>query len=115
MPYIKEQFREAYDELLDSIVNKIMIDAEIQCGVNGHSADYVKGIHNYVMFMLALKLVTKLGGSRYCILQDIVGTFECCKAEFIRRVVSPYEDGAIEKNGDIRLVNLLGLLNSKGG
>jgi hypothetical protein len=34
-------------------------------------------------------------------INDIVGALECCKQEFIRRVVNPYEAEAIMRNGDI--------------
>lgn len=40
-------------------------------------------------------------GKSYAILNDIVGALECCKQEFIRRVVNPYEDEKIKENGDV--------------
>ena len=63
-----------------------------------------KGHHNYIMYTLALKLADKLG-IRYAVLQDIVGTFDCCKMEFYRKIVSPYEEEAMEKNGDVSIKN----------
>lgn len=101
MPYIKPKSREQLDKLLNSLVAGIMKEAvEDTPSIHQSLRDRTKGIHNYVMFALVLKLVGRLG-LRYSVLQDIVGTFECCKQEFIRRVVSPYEDGAIKRNGDI--------------
>lgn len=40
-------------------------------------------------------------GLNYNTINDIVGALECCKHEFIRRVVNPYEDEKIEENGDV--------------
>ena len=37
----------------------------------------------------------------YSSINDVVGALECAKAEFIRRVVTPYEDTKIAKNGDV--------------
>lgn len=31
----------------------------------------------------------------------VVGALECCKLEFVRRLVNPYEDIKIQENGDI--------------
>ena len=40
-------------------------------------------------------------GLSYTTLNDIVGALECCKAEFQRRVVAPYEGRKIVENGDV--------------
>lgn len=48
-------------------------------------------IQNY----LAAKQIT------YADINNVVGALECCKLEFIRRVVNPYEDKKIEENGDV--------------
>lgn len=40
-------------------------------------------------------------GGRYQQINDIIGALECCKLEFYRRLVAPYEDKAIERNGDV--------------
>jgi len=92
MPYIPQKDRDEYDDLVDKIVDKLVqLDDE----------QLVKGHHNYIMYTLALKLVNELG-VRYATLQDIVGTFDCCKMEFYRKVVADYENLAIEKNGDVK-------------
>ena len=39
-------------------------------------------------------------GLSYATINDIVGALECCKLEFVRRVVNPYEDKKIIENGD---------------
>jgi hypothetical protein len=91
MPYIPQEDRYRYDKLIDDIVDEL---EEID------DTQLVKGHHNYIMYTLALKLADRLG-IRYATLQDIIGTFDCCKMEFYRKVVAPYEELAIEKNGDV--------------
>jgi hypothetical protein len=90
MPYIKQEDRYQYDALIDALVGNLVLN----------NSNTIKGHHNYIMFTLAAKLAEELG-VRYATLQDIVGTFECCKEEFYRRIVGPHEDKAIEKNGDV--------------
>jgi hypothetical protein len=34
-------------------------------------------------------------------INDVVGALECCKIEFYRRLVAPYEDLKITENGDV--------------
>ena len=45
-------------------------------------------------------------GLRYQQINDIVGALEGAKLELYRRVAGPYEDKAIDKNGDIGYENL---------
>ena len=40
-------------------------------------------------------------GLCYTTINDVAGALECCKAEFYRRVVMPYEDEKIKQNGDV--------------
>ncbi|MGH3997156.1 MAG: DUF6899 family protein [Pseudonocardiaceae bacterium] len=42
-------------------------------------------------------------GLRYAVLNEVVGALECAKLELYRRIVGPYEDKAIAKNGDVYL------------
>lgn len=37
----------------------------------------------------------------YASYNEVIGVLECCKLEMYRRAVGPYEDTAIEKNGDV--------------
>ena len=91
MPYIKQLDRAKYNECVDALVEELI--------KNDRQA--IKGHHNYIMFTLAVKLLSKLG-KRYATLQDIVGTFDCCKLELYRRIIANHEDQAIELNGDIK-------------
>lgn len=40
-------------------------------------------------------------GIKWETINDIMGTLESAKTEFTRRVVAPYEDDAIKRNGDL--------------
>jgi len=91
MPYITQKDRDRYDNLVDELVEKLVEIDDTQL---------VKGHHNYIMYTLALKLADRLG-IRYATLQDIIGTFDCCKIEFYRKVVAPYEIKAEKRNGNI--------------
>lgn len=42
-------------------------------------------------------------GLRYKTINEVIGALEGAKAEFQRRIVGPYEDRAIAKNGDVYL------------
>lgn len=48
---------------------------------------------------LALVKFAKANGDAWS-LADVIGTIECVKLEFYRRVVAPYEDKKAEQNGD---------------
>ena len=45
-------------------------------------------------------MVKRLGGN-YAACNTVIGALECAKLELYRRIIGPYEDKAIEKNGDI--------------
>ncbi len=55
---------------------------------------------NYVLTQI-LREYVRLNGLSYQTLNDCLGALEGAKLEFVRRVVNPYEDKAIERNGDI--------------
>lgn len=55
---------------------------------------------NYLVTMICLRYLTSQE-LRYHTLNTIVGALECAKQEFVRRVVSPYEDDAMFANGDV--------------
>src|SRR6266403_4176194 len=71
--------------------------------------DYVKelpdnardGALNYLISELVGNAFRPAGGWRYHYLHRAYGVFLAAGAEFYRRLVAPYEDKAIENNGDI--------------
>jgi len=87
MPYILPEKRDQLDPILEQLSKKL---EEMGC---------VGGDLNYTINKLADHYIT-VRGLRYQHLEAVMGTLESSKAEFYRRVVAPYEDTAIEKNGD---------------
>lgn len=54
-------------------------------------------------FVFTEKIVEYLTdhGTSYQTINDIIGVLENCKLELYRRVIAPYEDEKIKKNGDV--------------
>lgn len=90
MPYIKKDNRGSYDILIKALADSVQRNDE-----DNHS--YV-GDLNYIISCLITK---SMPGLRYKHINDIIGVLECVKQELYRRLAAPYEDKAIEKNGDI--------------
>jgi hypothetical protein len=55
---------------------------------------------NYVFTRMLREWIAKKGQS-YQAYNDFIGAIECCKLEAYRRQIAPYEDKAIERNGDV--------------
>jgi len=89
MPYITKNERSKYDHPIDLIVNNLL-----------KNDDTIHGELNYIIYTI-IKQYIDSKGLRYKTMQDIFGTIECCKLELYRRILGPYEDKAIGKNGDI--------------
>ena len=87
MPYIKLKQRQELDEVVDEI-----------CSLLSKNND--AGEYNYVITKLMHNYIQH-NGLKYKHLNNVVGILECVKAEFIRTVVSPYEDQKILLNGCI--------------
>ncbi len=84
MPYISQPDRVRFDPVIDGL-------------------DYTKvtvGDLNYV-FSRMLDRTLQAQGLNYTNANALVGMVECCKLEFYRRVLGPYEDKKIEANGDV--------------
>lgn len=56
---------------------------------------------NYVITQLLDDYISRKGGLKYSILNEVIGVMECSKLEIYRRLVAPYEDIKIEENGDV--------------
>ncbi len=86
MPYIKPERRTELDELIEGIQEELgVVDWE--------------GDLNYVITRLIGGLWTK--EKRYFTIARICGVLVNVKDEFYRRVAVPYEDKAVQKNGDV--------------
>ncbi len=98
MPYISQARRGDLDHAI------VMLKAALTQGVN-RDEDALDGDLNYTITRL-FEVVPVVRGLpervwRYRLCNLVVGMLECCKMEFYRRLVGPYEDKAIEKNGDV--------------
>jgi putative lipoic acid-binding regulatory protein len=96
MPYIKQERRPAFEQAIKNVVEEL----GAQPG-NDTMDDSAKGELNYVIYSIVKRYVEQRG-MRYHRLQDFInGTLMSCRDELSRRLMSSYEDGAIEKNGDV--------------
>ena len=80
MPYIKEELKDRCYGLYTVAENP--------------------GVLNYMLTSVIIAYLESKG-LKYSTCNDIVGALECCKQEFIRRIVNPYEDLKIKENGDV--------------
>lgn len=87
MPYIRQQNREYFSELLQLLK---------------HHAIANPGELNYI-FTEIVKQYMDGHSNNYQTYNDIVGALEGCKLELYRRRIALYEDQKIEDNGDVYL------------
>ena len=92
MLYIDTQSREVIDPAIDALLKKICHFAD----------DEVEGVLNYIITSILNRRFTLDGRWRYKKINRAIGVLECVKLEFYRRLAGPYEDSAINKNGDIQ-------------
>jgi len=88
MPYIIKEKRERFEPVVSNLVAYLQEDIE-----------NVAGNLNYVITVVLKRLIAT--NKRYKTMNDLIGALECCKMELYRRVIGPYEDTAIERNGDV--------------
>jgi hypothetical protein len=85
MPYIKESLRQLVDKEIEDIAEMVHVMPPQERG----------GVLNYVFTRLLVEAFGKLG---YYDTSQAVATLECCKLEWYRRVMAPYEDEAMKRN-----------------
>ncbi|NJB68954.1 hypothetical protein GGQ74_002648 [Desulfobaculum xiamenense] len=85
MPYITQDRREAFDDLLEQLAANVESEGEM----------------NYCIYRLA-SLVVERTGESYAKLAMCSSAMEHAKLEWYRRHLAPYEDRKIAENGDIR-------------
>jgi len=92
MPYLKDDFK---------------TEIEKTCNLKGLTDYFASmeiqnfaGAVNFLIFTI-VKRYLKRNGTRYWMLALILGTLVCSIFEIYRRVAGPYEDEAIQKNGDV--------------
>ena len=84
MPYIHQDVRDC----LDPFIN------ELQAELGDHEGDL-----NYAITRLVTAYFKK--EPRYQTIARITGVLDNVKAEFYRRIAGPYEDRALDRNGDV--------------
>ena len=86
MPYIKQEGRDNLDLAIDNLANLI-------------KPEHRAGELNYVITKL---LLSNKGDGKYKDFNELIGMLECCKQEFYRQHIAPYEDKKIKENGDVK-------------
>jgi hypothetical protein len=87
MPYITQEERPQYEELIKEITDLL----------KEKPVDSVDGHINYIV----TRIIKEVYPLRYFHINRAMGVLECIKQEFYRRVAAPYEDVKIEQNGDV--------------
>ena len=90
MPYIKTERRIRLDASINRLVDKLWLLGQP-----------VKGDLNYVVTRLVLAALKPEAGWNYQSLSDAVGALQDAADEIKRRMLAPYEDHCIKRNGDI--------------
>jgi hypothetical protein len=86
MPYIKPEQRQLVELQLES-----------------SGLDFVPknaGELNYVITVFIDNYI-RSQGENYANYNAMIGALECCKQEYYRTIVGPYEDQKIDENGDV--------------
>jgi len=96
MPYIKQDDRQKLDHYINTLVSVIG---------ERFDDDEKEGVLNYTITSIIEGIARKDNKTnwRYRLINRAIGVLECVKLEFYRRLAGPYEDKAIETNGDISL------------
>ena len=95
MPYLPEDHKQEIEKVCD-----LEHDA---CYIASKDTSDFAGAVNYINYVILKKRITVKDGQfkRYYQFALWVGTMICCVLEVYRRLVAPYEDKAIERNGDV--------------
>ena len=89
MPYVHQDYREFLDPHINDIVKAVR-----------HACVSSPGILNYIITRIVVES-RKQTSSSYARLSATHAIFNDAGAEFYRRMMADYEDGAIQKNGDL--------------
>jgi hypothetical protein len=97
MPYIKIHQREQLDKQIESLAAQMRLQFK-RGGGNPPPTIVDPGVVNYVVTKLLLSLDHE---GNYANHNALIGALECCKLEYYRRAISPYEDKKIQDNSDV--------------
>ena len=87
MPYIKQQDRKNYDELVKELISQLV------------RREDMPGRLNYCISSIVFKLFED--NPCYSNANNLMGALSCVQQEFYRRKVALLEDKKINENGDI--------------
>jgi hypothetical protein len=93
MPYIKQNFRDELIPLIDALSQKI---TEINKANPSQTRD---GLLNFAVTEV---MNQTFPNARYTDFNEIIGFLECCKLEYYRKKIGPYEDLKENENGPVR-------------
>lgn len=93
MPYIYQEHRDKLDSIIDELAEKIK---EIHKDTPAQTRD---GLLNYSLTRL---LNNVYANARYHDFNELIGMLECCKLEYYRKYIGPYEVIKEEENGSVK-------------
>ena len=96
MPYIKDRDRAHLACAIE--MNWV---ARISNAIQSVPSGKIKGALNYVLCRITLATMKPKSGWSYTSLSDAVSVLRDAADEIERRMMAPYEDEAIRKNGDL--------------
>lgn len=97
MPYIKEDQRKMLDEKIDALAEEI-VDLYKNLDVKPTR----DGLLNYSITRMLNKVFPN---ARYHDYNEVIGMLECCKLEYYRKYIGPYEDLKESENGKVDTFN----------
>jgi hypothetical protein len=102
MPYIERSRRDMFNTEIQSIVDRLGF---VKQNETGYDDDYdenkAKGDLNYVIYSIVKKYIDQ-HGLRYHRINDFIGgVLTCCQLELYDKIARPFEDEAIQRNGDV--------------
>jgi hypothetical protein len=93
MPYIKQNFRDELNPLIDELSKKVL---EIHKDNPSQTRD---GLLNFSVTEILNQVFPD---ARYTDFNELIGFLECCKLEYYRKKIAPYEDEKETENGPVR-------------
>lgn len=90
MPYITKDVRRQFKAPLEDLIAQVQAQEPAK----------QDGCLNYLISELVSRGIKPSSGWRYHLIHRAYGVFMAAGAEFYRRVAAPYEDKAIQSNGD---------------
>jgi len=97
MPYIKQEFREKVDGLINHLVKEFKEDYQKDPEFDKNK----NGTANYILTRIILGIL-KPNQWNYESLMHVMGTLTCVQHEISRRIIGIYEDTKISQNGDVK-------------